>query len=144
MELHRFFPYRLARLAETVSQATAQVYRERYSLVRFGTGFMRLALEHRTPIVPFAFLGGGEAIPTVLNLDGLGRMVGVPYVPVTPYVLPVPRPVHVELHFGAPMHFEGTGTEDDTVIDRQVAAVQERIADLIARGRQSYDPGRRT
>lgn len=34
MELHRFFPYRLARLAETVSQATAQVYRERFSLTR--------------------------------------------------------------------------------------------------------------
>lgn len=34
MELHRFFPYRLARLAETVSQATAQVYAERFALTR--------------------------------------------------------------------------------------------------------------
>ena len=34
MELQRFFPYRLARLAEAVSQATAQVYSERFKLTR--------------------------------------------------------------------------------------------------------------
>jgi DNA-binding MarR family transcriptional regulator len=34
MDLHRFFPYRLAVLAEAVSQATAQVYRERFDLTR--------------------------------------------------------------------------------------------------------------
>lgn len=34
MELNTFFPYRLARLAEVVSQATAQVYSERFGLMR--------------------------------------------------------------------------------------------------------------
>jgi len=34
MELTQFFPYRLARLAEAVSQATAQVYSERFNLTR--------------------------------------------------------------------------------------------------------------
>ena len=34
MELQKFFPYRLARLAEAVSQATAQVYNERFNLTR--------------------------------------------------------------------------------------------------------------
>lgn len=34
MELQHFFPYRLARLAEAVSQATAQVYSERFDLTR--------------------------------------------------------------------------------------------------------------
>ena len=34
MELQQFFPYRLARLAEAVSQATAQVYNERFNLTR--------------------------------------------------------------------------------------------------------------
>jgi len=34
MELERFFPYRLARLAEVVSQATAQVYADRFGLTR--------------------------------------------------------------------------------------------------------------
>lgn len=34
MELRRFFPYRLARLAEVVSQATARVYADRFGLTR--------------------------------------------------------------------------------------------------------------
>ena len=34
MELHTFFPYRLAVLAEAVSQSVAQVYRERFGLTR--------------------------------------------------------------------------------------------------------------
>ena len=34
MQLEKFFPYRLAVLAEQVSLATAQVYRERFALTR--------------------------------------------------------------------------------------------------------------
>lgn len=34
MELQKFFPYRLARLAESVSLATAQVYAQRFNLTR--------------------------------------------------------------------------------------------------------------
>jgi DNA-binding MarR family transcriptional regulator len=34
MDLKRFFPYRLARLADVVSRATAQVYAERFELTR--------------------------------------------------------------------------------------------------------------
>lgn len=34
MNLHQFFPYRLAVLAETVSRAIAQVYAERFDLTR--------------------------------------------------------------------------------------------------------------
>jgi DNA-binding MarR family transcriptional regulator len=34
MNLQQFFPYRLARLAEAVSRATAQVYSERFDLTR--------------------------------------------------------------------------------------------------------------
>ncbi len=34
MDLKRFFPYRLAVLAEAVSQATAQVYSDRFKLTR--------------------------------------------------------------------------------------------------------------
>src|SRR6185295_10976404 len=45
------------------ARGTAKLFWERDSLVQFGTGFMRLALQTRTPIVPFAFVGGGEAIP---------------------------------------------------------------------------------
>src|SRR4029077_13360162 len=47
------------------ARGTAKLYKERHSLVQFGTGFMRLSLRTKTPIVPFGFIGGGEAVPTV-------------------------------------------------------------------------------
>lgn len=120
------------------ARGTAKLYRDRYSLVRFGTGFMRLALEAQAPIVPVAFLGGGEAIPTVANLYKLGKLFGAPYIPVTPYLVAAPLPVRVEVHFGAPMHFQGTGREDDAAISGKVEEVKETIAALIAHGREHY------
>jgi 1-acyl-sn-glycerol-3-phosphate acyltransferase len=116
------------------ARGTAKLYGDRNTLVGFGTGFMRLALQTGTPIVPFAFLGGGDAIPTVVNLVRIGKLIGVPYLPVTPYLLPLPRPVALELYFSEPMVFEGTGTEEDSVIRGYVDKVKDRIAELIERG----------
>jgi 1-acyl-sn-glycerol-3-phosphate acyltransferase len=116
------------------ARGTAKLFKERHSLVHFGTGFMRLALQTKSPIIPFAFLGGGEAIPTIMNSTALGSLVGAPYMPITPYFLPVPLPVHLELYYGEPMMFEGTGTEGDEVIMGYVEQVKERIAGMIERG----------
>ena len=117
------------------AKGTAKLYKDRYSLVRFGTGFVRLAMRTRSPIVPFAFLGGGAAVPTVMNAVALGRMFGVPYVPITPYGPPLPLPVRLEVEYGAPMLFEGTGAESDGVIEGYVEQVRTKIAEMIERGR---------
>lgn len=113
------------------ARGTAKLYPERYSLVDFGQGFMRLSLRTQTPIVPFAFLGGGAAIPTVSNLYRLGKWLNVPYIPVTPWLLPLPLPVQLEVHYGSPMRFPGTGDEEDEVIEGFVEQVKQRIASLI-------------
>ena len=117
------------------AKGTAKLFKERYSLVDFGTGFMRLALQTKTPIIPVGFVGGADAIPTIANSYALGKLLGVPYVPVTPWLLTIPRPAKCEVHFGAPLLFSGTGTEDDEVIVRQVDEVKARIAELIERAR---------
>lgn len=119
------------------ARGTAKLFKERWSLVDFGTGFVRLALRTKTPIVPFGFIGGGDAIPTVTNLYKIGKLVGVPYVPVTPWLLPLPRPVKLSIEYGEPMRFEGTGAEDDEVIGKYVEQVKNAIAALIERGRTS-------
>jgi 1-acyl-sn-glycerol-3-phosphate acyltransferase len=125
------------------ARGTAKLFWERHSLVDFGTGFMRLALATDTPIVPFAFVGGGEAIPTVKNLYALGRLVGAPYVPVTPWLVPLPRPTALAVHYGAPMRFYGTGREDDHVIANYVGQVKQRVAELLADGVTQRRAGRR-
>jgi 1-acyl-sn-glycerol-3-phosphate acyltransferase len=116
------------------TRGTSKLFWNRYSLGQFGTGFLRLALRTKTPIIPFAFLGGGEAVPTVANLTFLGKLLGIPYIPVTPYLIPLPLPVHAELRFGAPMFFSGTGDESQHVIMDQVELVKSAIAELIAEG----------
>ncbi len=118
------------------ARGTAKLYRDRYSLVRFGTGFVRLAMRTRSPIIPFAFLGGGAAFPTVHNAVALGKMMGAPYVPITAYGLPVPLPVKLEVEYGEPLVFSGTGAEADTVIEGYVERVRASIAEMIERGRK--------
>jgi 1-acyl-sn-glycerol-3-phosphate acyltransferase len=117
------------------ARGTAKLYRDRDSLVGFGTGFVRLALQTGAPIVPFAFVGGGEAVPTVANLYRLGRLFGMPYIPITPYLLPLPLPVQVELLYGAPIRLAGSPSDTDDVIAEHVRTVKSRIANLIAQGR---------
>lgn len=117
------------------ARGTAKLYRERYSLVRFGTGFVRLAMKTRSPIIPFAFLGGGAAVPTVYNAVTLGKLLGAPYIPVTPYGVALPLPVRLEVEYGAPLLFEGTGAEADSVIEGYVDQVRSSIAQMIERGR---------
>ena len=119
------------------ARGTAKLYKERYSLVDFGTGFMRLALKTKTPIIPFGFVGGGDAIPTIMNAYKLGRMMGMPYIPVTPWGLALPRPVKLEVQYGKPLTFEGTGAEDDEVIQGYIDQVKGAIAGLIETGRDS-------
>jgi 1-acyl-sn-glycerol-3-phosphate acyltransferase len=118
------------------ARGTAKLFWNRHSLVHFGTGFMRLALQTSTPIVPVGFIGGGSAIPTIANSYGLGRLLGVPYVPLTPWVLPLPVPARLEVRFGAPMTFEGDGNEDDATIEEKVDAVKQRIRALLERRRE--------
>jgi len=117
------------------ARGTAKLARDADSLVRFGTGFMRLALKTRTPIIPVAFVGGGEAIPTVMNLYKLGQLLGVPYIPVTPYLVPFPKPVRLQLLYSEPLVFEGDGSEADDVIHSYVEQVRARIAWLIEQAR---------
>lgn len=116
------------------ARGTGKLYRDRYRLVRFGTGFMRLALQTKSPIIPFAFLGGEEAIPVIYHAPLLAKLLGAPYMPITPYLLPLPRPVNCEIYFGAPLRFEGTGTESDEIIQGYVDQVSTRITELIDEG----------
>lgn len=114
-----------------------KLYSERYQLMRFGTGFMRLALEARAPIIPFAFVGGEESFPVMLRLERLGRFVGAPFIPIPTHIIPLPKPVSCQIYFGEPMHFEGDGTEADEIILDYVDQVRAKVTSLIEQGRET-------
>lgn len=116
------------------SRGTAKLFRERHSLVEFGSGFVRMALRTRAPIIPFAVLGAGEAFPTLANAYKLGHLLGVPYVPLVAYGVPIPFPARIHIEYGAPMSFAGTGNEDDEVVRAHVDEVKQAIARLLSTG----------
>ena len=116
-------------------RGTGKLYRDRYQLARFGTGFMRIALATKSPIVPFAFIGGEEAMPVIYHARGLADAIGVPYIPIPKHLVPIPKPEHCGIIYGEPLYFEGSGSERDVVIQGYVDQVRDRIAQLIEMGR---------
>jgi len=118
-----------------------KTWRQRYQLQTFGLGFMRLALETDTPIVPVGIVGGEEQSPGLANIRPLGRLVGSPAFPITltfPLLGPagfIPLPVKYRLHFGEPLRFEGDPTEEDALVEKKVEVVKEAIRELVAQGR---------
>jgi 1-acyl-sn-glycerol-3-phosphate acyltransferase len=117
-----------------------KLYSERYRLQRFGLGFMRLALETDTPILPVGIVGSEEQQPGIANLEGLAHLLGMPALPITftfPWLGPLgilPLPVKYRLYFGEPLRFEGSPAEEDAAVARRVEEVEEAIARLLQRG----------
>jgi 1-acyl-sn-glycerol-3-phosphate acyltransferase len=121
-------------------QGISKTWRNRYRLQEFGSGFMRLALETRTPIVPVAILGMEDAIPALATSKTLARLIGAPSFPITPtfpWLLPLgllPYPVKVRITFGEALRFRGDPNEEDEVIDRKVAQVRDTIQQMLVEG----------
>ena len=117
-----------------------KLYADAYQLQEFGLGFMRLALETDTPIIPVAVVGSEEQAPSIANLQGLGRMFGMPAFPITltwPWLGPlgmVPLPVRYHIEFGAPMHFRGDANDEDEVIEEKVLEVKSTIQQMLRKG----------
>ncbi|MFQ5417796.1 MAG: lysophospholipid acyltransferase family protein [Myxococcota bacterium] len=117
-----------------------KTFRQRYQLQEFGLGFMRLALETNTPIVPVGIVGGEEQSPGLANLRPLGKLIGSPAFPITP-TFPllgpfgfIPLPVKYRIEFGEPLAFDGDPTEDDATIGAKVDAVKAAIRGLVDAG----------
>jgi 1-acyl-sn-glycerol-3-phosphate acyltransferase len=66
-------------------KGTGKTFADRYRLQRFGRGgFVEVALRAGAPIVPVAVVGSEEIYPMVANSGSLARLVGAPFVPITP------------------------------------------------------------
>lgn len=112
-----------------------KLFAKRYQLGNFGTGFMRLALETRSPIVPVALIGAEEQAPAIADIKPLARLLGFPALPVIfPQLVPLPLPVKYRIWFGEPLEFKGSPDEDDDVVMGHVKKVKHTIQRMIAHG----------
>jgi 1-acyl-sn-glycerol-3-phosphate acyltransferase len=115
-------------------------YSKAYQLQRFGTGFVRLALQTNTPIVPVGIVGSEEQSPGLTDARWLGRLIGAPAFPIT-VGFPLfgllgylPLPVKYRIRFGEPILFSGDAQEEDAAIQEKVDTVKDQIALLLEEG----------
>ena len=112
-------------------------YSQRYKLQRFGRGgFVSAALRTGVPIVPLAVVGAEEIYPLVGNIPALARLLGVPYIPITP-LFPllgplglVPLPSKWLLEFGEPIRtdsYDDGAAEDPMLVFDVTDQVRETI-----------------
>ncbi len=119
------------------ARGSGKPWRDRYRLRRFGRGFMRLALQTSSPIVPVSVVGAEESIVSLWDFKWLARRLGVPYIPVSP-LLPllgplayVPLPTRFYVDVGEPLRFEGPFDDEDAAIDKKVDVVQATVQRMI-------------
>jgi 1-acyl-sn-glycerol-3-phosphate acyltransferase len=106
-------------------QGISKRFGERYQLKRFGRGgYVKLAIRLNVPIVPVAIVGAEESMPLLARLPG--RLLGLPYLPIT--VPPLPAKWHIR--FGAPFDFSDAPDNADENL-AWVAQTNDRTRDAI-------------
>jgi 1-acyl-sn-glycerol-3-phosphate acyltransferase len=120
------------------AKGVSKPFWQRYELVDFGLGFMRLALETNTPIIPIAVVGGEEQFINLGNSEKLARLFRMPVFPIIPqWFVPggqMPLPTRYRIQFGEPLTFDGDADDEDAVIDEKVQVVRRTIQAMIRRG----------
>ena len=127
-------------------------FSERYKLQRFGRGgFVSAAMRTGVPIVPCSIVGAEEIYPLVGNIASLARLLGVPYIPVTPFfpllgplgLIPLPSKWLIE--FGEPIRTDEfpDGAADDpmlvfNVTDQVRETIQQTLYTLLMQRRSVF------
>jgi 1-acyl-sn-glycerol-3-phosphate acyltransferase len=118
-------------------KGTGKPFSERYRLQRFGRGgFVEVALRTRSPIIPVAVVGAEEIYPKLAESKTLARLLGAPFVPITP-TLPwlgplglIPLPSRWRIEFCDPIDLSEYPPEaaDDRAL---LFEISERVRDTI-------------
>jgi 1-acyl-sn-glycerol-3-phosphate acyltransferase len=128
-------------------------FRERYKLQRFGRGgFVSAALRTGAPIIPCSIVGAEESYPMIGNAKTLARLLGLPYLPVTP-TFPllgalgaVPLPSKWLIEFGEPIEtasLGGAAAADDPMLvfnltDQVRETIQSTLYSLLMQRRSVF------
>lgn len=112
-------------------------FAERYKLQRFGRGgFVSSAMRAGVPIVPVSIVGAEEIYPLVGNVPSVARLLGIPYLPITPFfpllgplgLIPLPSKWIIE--FGEPIRtdaYEPSAADDPMLLFNVTDQVRETI-----------------
>ncbi len=128
-------------------------FAERYKLQRFGRGgFVSAALRTGKPIIPVSIVGAEEIYPLIGNSKTIARLLGLPYVPITPTfpllglggIIPLPSKWIIE--FGEPIetaHLGGAAAAEDPMLvfnltDQVRETIQSTLYTLLMQRRSVF------
>jgi 1-acyl-sn-glycerol-3-phosphate acyltransferase len=118
------------------------LYRNAYKLTKFGRDeFVKIALRHRAPIVPFVTVGSAEIFPIIkkVNWAWWKRNTEWPTFPITPtwpFMGAIPLPSKWHTQFLEPLHIEDRyppeAADDPEVVSAISQEVRSRMERAIA------------
>ncbi|WP_298818419.1 lysophospholipid acyltransferase family protein [Chloroflexus sp.] len=118
-------------------KGVGKLFKDRYKLARFGRGgFVQTALRAQAPLVPVAVVGAEEIYPMLANAEGIARLLGFPYFPLTPFfpwfglLGVIPLPTRWSITFCPPIDTTEYGPDaaDDPIT---VLALSEQVREII-------------
>jgi 1-acyl-sn-glycerol-3-phosphate acyltransferase len=135
------------------TKGPSKTFAERYQLRRFGRGgFVEIAMRAGVPIVPIAVVGSEEAMPILFRIPALGRLLRLPYFPVTanmvamgPLGILVPFPAKLKLRVMDPVTFDVppdlgrySGSKVMEAAEKIRADLQQTVYDLLSERRSVW------
>lgn len=122
-------------------KGVGKLFDQRYQLQRFGRGgYVRLAMRSGVPIIPMAIIGAEEIHPLIMRSRRLGKMLGIPYFPITP-TFPllgplglIPLPTKWRIIFGKPVNFSGykpRDAENTRTVNKASETIRSTIQGMI-------------
>jgi len=118
------------------TRGVGKPFRERYRLLDFHPGFVQLAIETGTPLIPVSTLGGDEIYPEFVNLKKLARFIGMPFYPLTLtfpwlpfplYLIPLPVCWKIHIHKPIKLDYPKEAANDRKLVLKLAREVQYQI-----------------
>jgi 1-acyl-sn-glycerol-3-phosphate acyltransferase len=122
-------------------KAGGKLFRDRYQLAGFDAeAFVRAALRSKAAIVPVAIIGAEESYPVIANFDRVAKLLGLPYLPITP-LFPllgplglIPLPTKWSILIGEPLNTGSGDPEDQPLVTKLSNDLRSSVEALISRG----------
>lgn len=112
-----------------------------YKLQKFTNGFFRIALQTKTPILPISVIGAEEMYPLVYHAKPLAKLLGLPSLPISANILPLPSPI--DIYIGKPYYLPedlSYETAPDSEIRKHVYQIEKEIKKNLNIGLKSRRP----